>query len=129
MCLCTANSTLFVTHWTVQPSDPDSGKSTSSARRQPALLGRGYRDAGAKGIAYRPGREVDYSPPGNAEIQNAWSQTSIPPSVPSWRVKGQLYFRWEQGWTLWHLGGLRVDDHGPDILPTGDHWRPLAVLG
>jgi len=29
----------------------------------------------------RPGREAHYSPPRNAEVQNAWSCTSTPPYV------------------------------------------------
>jgi len=33
----------------------------------------------------RPGREANHSPPSNAEVKNAWSFTSAPPSKPSSR--------------------------------------------
>jgi hypothetical protein len=38
-----------------------------------------------------PGREVDHSPPSNAEVKNEWSYTSTPP-IPTWCAQGQLYF-------------------------------------
>jgi hypothetical protein len=33
----------------------------------------------------RSGREADHSPPASAEVKNAWSYTSVPPNMPSWR--------------------------------------------
>jgi hypothetical protein len=45
----------------------------------PSLLSNGYREAlplGAKG----PRREANHSPPSSAEVKNAWSYTSTPPT-------------------------------------------------
>jgi hypothetical protein len=43
----------------------------------------------------RPGREADHSPLSSAEVKNAWSYTSTPPSAfMSWcwvKAQGQLY--------------------------------------
>jgi hypothetical protein len=49
----------------------------------PTLLSSGYR--GAK----QPGHETDHSPLSSAEIKNAWSYTSTPPT--RLRGVGQLY--------------------------------------
>jgi hypothetical protein len=35
-----------------------------------------------------------------------------------------VYCRWEQGWTLWELGCLRVGDHGLDNIPMATDRRP-----
>jgi hypothetical protein len=36
------------------------------------------------GWVKRKGRDVDHLPPPSAEVKNAWSYTSIPPSKPPW---------------------------------------------
>ena len=104
-------------------AERDSPKRPHRLWRPPSLLFNGYRASFP--VVKRPGRETDHSPPYNTEVQNVWSYTYIPPYVPSWRVQGQIYFRWGQGWTLWPPRCLRLDGSG---LPS-TNWRPVAVLG
>jgi hypothetical protein len=49
----------------------------SGAHPASYAMGTGALSLGVK----RPGREVDHSPPSDAEFKNAWSYTSTPPNV------------------------------------------------
>jgi hypothetical protein len=38
------------------------------------------------------GRDVDQSPPSNAEVKKEWELYHLSPQVPPWRVSEPLYF-------------------------------------